>query len=360
MMLSIFIWGTGNVAKMMLSQCLNLDQYRIIGFIDNDYKKVGTTFNRYPVFAPSILLTEDFDKIIIMSDFYLEIKEQIIGINESLEKKIENKYFFIKQSLLKRYRTTDNKEIGHIVDWVEEHGLDVFNYDFVEKYSSEYVDIGFDEEEKLFFVNHFGKKMYFPRKFEKKEDIRKYYNSIRVEQDIDSPHRYFDDKVQVHEGDIVVDVGVAEGNFALDIIDIAKKIYLIEADDDWFDALKLTFKDYSEKVVFVKGYLTSYDDGKLVKLDSIIDEPIDFIKMDIEGAEYDALCGASHLIDLSDNVRLSICSYHSDYDQILIEHFMDEHNIEHYSSKGYMWFPYTVKQNAISTKLVKGIIRGIK
>ena len=53
-----------------------------------------------------------------------------------------------------------------------------------------------------------------------------------------SPHCY---KIQTEEfiGKTVFDCGVAEGNFALDIIDFVEKIYLVECDKGWLKALKI-------------------------------------------------------------------------------------------------------------------------
>ena len=38
-MLKIFIWGTGNVAEETLRDCMTIDEYEILGFIDNDEEK---------------------------------------------------------------------------------------------------------------------------------------------------------------------------------------------------------------------------------------------------------------------------------------------------------------------------------
>ena len=164
----------------------------------------------------------------------------------------------------------------------------------------------------------------------------------------------------VENSDVVVDVGVAEGNFSLDIIDRVKKIYLIETDDDWLEALKMTFREYEDKVQIVKGYVSSVEEGPFVTLDSIISEPVNFIKMDIEGNEWDALQGAAKLIQKSENIRCAICSYHSDFDQTLIEAFFDGMDIKHNTSDGYMWFPWKVRQNYVSTRLNRALVRGEK
>ena len=82
--------------------------------------------------------------------------------------------------------------------------------------------------------------------------------------------------------------------------------------------------------------------------------------MDIEGNEWDALQGAEGLIRSSNNLKCAICSYHSDFDQVLIEDFMDKNNLVHTTSPGFMWFPWTIRQNYVSTKLNRAVVRGIK
>ena len=39
---------------------------------------------------------------------------------------------------------------------------------------------------------------------------------------------------------------------------------------------------------------------------------------------------------------------------------MDENGINHTTTQGYMWFPYTCRQVTVSTRLNRGIVRGIK
>ena len=92
----------------------------------------------------------------------------------------------------------------------------------------------------------------------------------------------------------------------------------------------------------------------------MINTPVNFIKMDIEGNEWDALRGSVRLIHKSKNLKMAVCAYHSDFDQKLIEGFMDENDITHTCTKGYMWFPETWRQTYVSTSLNRGIIRGIK
>ena len=71
------------------------------------------------------------------------------------------------------------------------------------------------------------------------------------------------------------------------------------------------------------------------------------------------LLGAKILIQKSSELMLAVCSYHSDFDQELIESYMDKKGINH-TTNGYMCFAFAVKQVYVSNKLNRGIVRGIK
>ena len=218
----------------------------------------------------------------------------------------------------------------------------------------------FDEQHKLYYVYHQGHKLYISRSYKTRESVRDYYRSILLEQDKRSPHRYMNENFNVNTGDVVVDIGVAEGNFSLEIIQRVSKIYMIEADDNWIEALKLTFAPFENKVIIIKGFMSSYNEGKLITLDSVIHEPVNFIKMDIEGNEWDGLRGAVKVLQISGDVKMAICAYHSDFDQELIENFLSKHNFEFEHSSGYMWFPTKLRQTYVSTSLNRGIIRAYR
>lgn len=114
----------------------------------------------------------------------------------------------------------------------------------------------------------------------------------------------------------MVDVGAAEGIFALDVIEMAGKIYLIEADEMWVEALRQTFRDYEDKVQIICGFLDSVSEGNRVSMDEIFEEEeINYIKMDIEGYEKPALLGAENTLRKSENLRCAICVYHCREDE---------------------------------------------
>lgn len=103
------------------------------------------------------------------------------------------------------------------------------------------------------------KRMYFPKKtvFTHQQGLE-YVPYILGEQGAGSPHLYLRQTDAIKEGDVLVDAGVCEGNFALRFIDRARKIYLIEADASWMEALERTFALYREKIVFCNKFLSRY------------------------------------------------------------------------------------------------------
>ncbi len=359
----IMLWGTGNVANTLFDTCMTLDQYELLGVIDNDKKKQKLTFRGLNILSPDSLyeLKNKIDKIVILTDSFNEIKEQIISIDSNFTDIIENKNYFYKQSILKRYEGNNDEQIKAVISRLHNHPLEVFNYEFVHNYKDIDEEVQIDSSCGLFYVlTSKGNKLYFNKNFKDKKGVLDYYKSILMEQDDLSPHRYLEGDFNVKDGDVVVDVGVAEGNFSLKIIDRAKKVYLIESDPSWIEALYHTFSNYSDKVEIINGYVSSYNEGRIGTLDRLIEEKIDFLKMDIEGAEYDALIGASNLLSKSDNMKAAICCYHSDFDQVLIEGELAKHGFRCSTTAGYMWFPYTCRQSSVSTKLNRGIVRGIK
>lgn len=359
-MKKVFIWGTGYVADRVFHECRTLDQYDFIGAIDSDKKKWGQAFHGLPIMPPDILLDQYADAVIVLTDCFDEIRRQIVNDYPGIKITIENKNFFYKESVIQRYRNSKEPEIREVLDYIEKTGLDVFNYPFVEKYNDPKNKVWKDEGCGLYFVMHNGKRLYFSRKYKSEKEAGDYYNALLKEQDERSPHRYLSEECNVNEGDIVLDIGAAEGNFSLDVIDRCSHLYIFEAENDWIEALQYTFKDYADKVTFIKGFVGAYHEGTIITIDSVVDVPVNFIKMDIEGNEWDALRGAERLINNSANLKMVICSYHSDFDQELIESFMDKHHITHTCSKGYMWFPETIRQTYVSTSLNRGIVRGIK
>lgn len=358
----IVIWGTGKVANEIMTECLTLDQYEILGVIDNDSSVEGTKFYGLNVYSPDILLkwVDIIDKIVVLTVSYQEIYLQISKMDIRLLPKMDNQYYFYKRSIMKRYEKSEDRQIHEILDYLEDHCIDVFNYKFVEKYKKINSVVFKDEESGLFYVQYKGLNMFFSRSLKNEKEVLDYFRSILIEQDEKSPHRYMDEKFCVNEGDTVVDIGVAEGNFSIDIIEKAKKIYMIESDPLWIEALSHTFAGYRDKVCIIERFISSYDEGKIACLDNLIHEKVDFVKMDIEGCEHEALIGARKLLKKSKKVKMAVCCYHSDFDQLLIEDEMKKQGFRYTTTSGYMWYPSKIRQATVSTQLHRGIIRAEK
>ncbi|MBD5549027.1 MAG: hypothetical protein HDQ97_16845 [Lachnospiraceae bacterium] len=356
----VFIWGTGFISQQIFQDYDVFSQCDVLGFIDNDIKKIGTTFQGKEIFEPAILHSIFPDKIVVLTDCYNEIKSQILKEFPVMPDIVENKNYFYKHCIMKRYRDSHDSEIKQILKYLEKNDLQVFNYDYVKKYEQFDIDILFDDYCGMYFTYHNSKKLYFARFLDTEQKVKEYYKSLLIEQDKESPHRYLDFDFNINEGDVVVDIGVAEGIFSLDIIEKVSRLYLIEINEEWIEAIQQTFKDYLDKIIIIKKFVTSIDEGMFATLDELIDAPVDFIKMDIEGNEWDALLGAEKLITQSPNMRCAICAYHGDFDEVLIRNALDKYKIKSSTTPGYMWFPLKIRQTYVSTRLVRGIVRGRK
>lgn len=133
----------------------------------------------------------------------------------------------------------------------------------------------------------------------------------------------------LEEGDNVIDVGAHIGTFAVPMkkkIGPEGQIYVFEANPETFQLLEINFQNNGlEAVKFNKGvseksgtlfiqernekdsgcdYLIDGDDEQtqnlvqveLVEIDKVIKNPVDFIKVDVEGMEISVLASASNII----------------------------------------------------------------
>lgn len=337
--MDIVIWGTGGTTAHFLKKKALYKEFRIMAFVDNDSRKWGTFFGDHTkIIAPEQLQTLDFDYVVICSLYDKEIKEQLIQDLKIQENKIivyTQLDEELKWKVISKYADTDDREIQKIISMWKLGGLNIFgDYRCDEEIFHEVYG---EEEPYIIFEN---KRMYFPPQypFERREGKRAVYN-LFFEQGEACPHLYLRKDEEIKEGSVMVDAGACEGNFSLRYIDRLKKLYLIECNPDWMKVLKKTFSAYKEKVVFCDKYLGRYDSKNTIRLDTLVDEKIDFIKMDIEGAETDALLGAKRVLEESD-AACSICSYHKQYDEQYIRFLLETCGYHTETSKGYMFYIY--------------------
>ncbi|GHU58772.1 hypothetical protein FACS189444_2980 [Spirochaetia bacterium] len=238
-----------------------------------------------------------------------------------------------------------------IATFLKNNSYSVFPYEFINKYNTEDVVVYHDNGG---YVLHDNKKLYFPKSWNDAH-IQKYYCSLLMDQDIESPHRYEYNDFSVQDGDVVIDAGAAEGIFALSVIERAKKVYLVECNSEWFDALEMTFAPWQDRIVIVSKYISDKSDDTSVTLDELAgDETVNFIKADIEGAEYRLLTGGKKTLSVLNNLRIALCVYHKKSDAQDLSRILTENSFDIEFSKGYMLTGYSPPY------LRKGLIRAVK
>lgn len=161
---------------------------------------------------------------------------------------------------------------------------------------------------------------------------------------------YFDqDLLRCDQDEVLVDCGAYEGDSIQDYISVYgkrnyKRIYAYEIVPQTMERMKNNLAEYENVIYCAKGvsnkngemYLDDTvagqgarisDTGKtrveVVTLDEDVQEPVTLIKMDIEGAEKEALEGArKHIIN--ERPRLLISTYHCPEDLFRIPEIIDE------------------------------------
>lgn len=214
-----------------------------------------------------------------------------------------------------------------------------------EKVYQKVYTVSIDEYNGLCYVMHKGKRLYFKRGLTK-IFVGLLYKSLLIEQDRRSAHCYVDNIAEL-QGKILFDVGAAEGIFTLDSIDYVERAFLFECDEGWIEALEATFAPYKQKIQIIRGYVSDKIFEGNITLDSFFHEYTRnlndiainqiFMKMDIEGAERDALKGARHLFNQV-NVAGAICIYHLADDEQVIKKILQDRNLSIYVVPSYFYF----------------------
>ena len=237
---------------------------------------------------------------------------------------------------LKEKNIADTEEI---INYLKSHRIGVFNYFWADKHIYKVNRIKLDRNNGLYYAILNGKRMYFKRGMNL-ESCNAYFNSLLLEQDDHSPHNYLTkQELKNFEARTVVDCGAAEGIFALSVCDKANEVVLFEADRDWLEALSYTFKD-SSNVKIIPKFVGAVSKENITTLDECFMDRknVDFIKMDIENMECEAIVGASDLLENNKQVKLVVCVYHSqDEEQRVCEMMKGYKKI---IKPGYMVFIY--------------------
>lgn len=250
-------------------------------------------------------------------------------------------------------------EISKVLDYLSRKPMAVFPYDFQDEYVADKIEVFEDRDKGLHYVMLDGKKLYFKKRWGRKK-IQNLYNLLSKEQDIRSSHRYLTEEFEFENGEVLIDVGAAEGNFALSVVEKASRIILFEADKEWIEPLKATFEPWKEKVEIVNKYVSDFTDLLNTKLDDYIsvNEAATFLKIDVEGAESRLLKGCKRILSEQRPLKVAICTYHKQNDEKEFTELLIQNGFKTSTSDGYMLFFYDKKMKAPYFR--RGLIRAQK
>jgi FkbM family methyltransferase len=166
-------------------------------------------------------------------------------------------------------------------------------------------------------------------------------------------HFYQKEHTHISDGEILLDIGTAEGLFPLTVADKCSKIILVEPNPHFYKALQKTFAKFADKVQIIhsavgnkRGSINMQGESLsgtvmeaaatnntilLDKIDSLISasQKITYLKADIEGFEEEMLKGAEQTIKRN-KPKIAITSYHlqNNAKEIirLVKSFVPEYN----------------------------------
>lgn len=206
---------------------------------------------------------------------------------------------------------------------------------------------GFDAASGMPYVVHDGKKLYFASKYSESQAVEMYWSYIHaekllgVEDGTGAPHQYQSPKVHVEKGDVVFDIGAAEGLFALDQMDKASRVVIVESNPQWFLPLRHTFAPYGDKVIIVEKMVSATDTENTVSLKTLLSKMCDcpvFVKMDIEGSELPTITSVAETLKENNGIKIVAASYHRQYDADELKAIFDQVDYDSEFSQGYMLF----------------------
>lgn len=250
-------------------------------------------------------------------------------------------------------------EIEKALDYLRKRKVVMFPYYFQDQYIEDAVEVHDDQEYGLRYVLLDGKKLYFKKRWSKKR-IRLSFNELMKEQDSQSPHCYENESFKVENGDVFVDIGAAEGNFALSVVEKVSRIILFESNKEWLEPLKATFAPWKEKVTIVNKFAGDVNNAKSTTLDDyfVAGEKLSFLKIDVEGAESRLLNGCKRILQEQKPLKVAICTYHKAEDEQELNEILTHHGFETSHSDGFMLLYTDRKIKAPYFR--RGLIRAIK
>lgn len=260
---------------------------------------------------------------------------------------ITNRYHYL--NLLDYYarHETDALQYQKELDYLKQNGS-YCNFPYAPPLQENIaIETGFDKNVGMAYVIHKNKRLYFHEALSENEAKETYRYYLFVEKllgkdDIEgAPHQYQSPRVQATDGDVIFDIGAAEGLFALDNIDKASHVVIVESNPLWIQSLRQTFAPYNDKVTIIQQFVSATDTETTISLEKLLsDFPCKsaFVKLDIEGHELPSITSAVPFLEKTEGIKLAIASYHKQHDADELKSIFD--SISYYSefSSGYILF----------------------
>ncbi len=288
---------------------------------------------------------------------------QLESISDSLEQTITERFHYL--NILDYYAHHENESNTYQKElcYLRQRGA-FCNFPYSHDTTTLHIESGFDQDAKLPYVIHKNKKLFFKAKLTPSEALDSYKNYIQTErllgvEDTElAPHQYQSSRVHVTEGDVVFDIGAAEGLFALDQINKASHVVIVESAPEWIEPLKHTFAPYGDKVTILRKFVSVTDTETTISLGKLLSDvnySSAFVKMDIEGNEVSSIASAATILKQKKNIKLSVASYHKQHDAEELKTIFD--SLGYYSefSDGHMLF--YLYDTPASPYFRKGVIR---
>ncbi|MBE3086773.1 MAG: dimethyladenosine transferase [Bacteroidetes bacterium] len=269
----------------------------------------------------------------------------------------------LRKKILKHFASLTENEVNdeqrEVLRYLDNNPVKIFPYPFYDNYSPEKIEVLFDPQTGMRYVMHERKRLYFKKRWGEKR-IKKAYSDLLREQDLNSPHRYLTESFTIGNDDVIADIGSAEGNFSLSVIEKIKKVYLFEYNKEWIEALKATFAPWAEKVEIINKYVSDYDNGSHIKFDSFYKtkRDITLLKIDVDGNEAIVLNSCCEVFDSPVPFKVALCTYHKNYDEKDFTLLLRNHGFSVTPSKGYMIFYFDKKMKV--PWLRRGLIRATR
>ena len=309
----IILFGAGGIGQYYLEFLRQLENVKEIYFCDNDPKKWGTQINGIMVISFNQLLADFRDSYIIITT--LQYKEEI-------EKQLKENGLYSILSSPEHQILGDN--LLHYLTYKKYREL-------IHQYQNEF------EEVYNLLNDDFSKKLLIERLNYCITLNSKYLTSMKSK----SPQYFEPGIITLSENEVFIDGGGYVGDTVEEFVKQTNgkfnKIFTFEPETSKhqyfqrylsFPNIKLlpyglysrsgTFRFHANNDATSGLGLEGEEEIQVITIDEVLEgEPVTFIKMDIEGAELEALKGAEESIR-KHKPKLAICVYHKPLDIVEI------------------------------------------